>query len=405
MTSGPTTQKDGWRVLLTSCPAPPTPKWRNDAVIARCASSGAGIGRDRIPGRRGLCRASRGPLGPAAGVLHIGEGHPRDSMTGFPHDSAVRPRMSVLSGEAPMCRGDRSAHGRASTALSAGAFPHDSANPPPAGPARMCNTARPGPTPHIQVWPRSPRTHFWHRPGPARPGRTSGIASDLTPHHPLRADPPPLNHILMRKTHSVAGSPDSGPSSFASAYSSRTRTSHLRARGESGESRRDPGTGETPGTGLGAEILPRLRSRGLGGVMGIDTGTDMVVRALPRARRGHRGERQARRGYPGGRRTRCPTRGRPPRPTRGRWLSKSATKTPTEPERTRRNVDIPRLRSPSIPPQGAFVADSDTPPPRVATGAAPAPSFQRPAATNPSKEQRRLASGSPFLIIRVHRPE
>ena len=266
MTSGPTTQKDGWRVLLTSCPAPPTPKWRNDAVIARCASSGAGIGRDRIPGRRGLCRASRGPLGPAAGVLHIGEGHLRDSMAGFPHDSAVHSRMSVLSGEAPMCRGDRSAHGRASTALSAGAFPHDSANPPPAGPARMCNTARPGPTPHIQVWPRSPRTHFWHRPG---------------------------------------------------------RT----------------------------------------------------------------------------------TRGRPPRPTRGRWLSKSATKTPTEPERARRNVDIPRLRSPSIPPQGAFVADSDTPPPRVTTGATPAPSFQRPAATNLSKEQRRLASGSPFLIIRVHRPE
>ena len=217
VTSGPTTQKDGWRVLLTSCPAPPTPKWRNDAVIARCASSGAGIERDRIPGRRGLCRASRGPLGPAAGVLHIGEGHPRDSMAGFPHDSAVRSRMSVLSGEAPMCRGDRSAHGRASTALSAGAFPHDYANPPPAGPARMCNTARPGPTPHIQVWPRSPRTHFWHRPGPARPGRTSGIASDLTPHHPLRADPPPLNRILMRKTHSAAGSPGSGPSSFASA--------------------------------------------------------------------------------------------------------------------------------------------------------------------------------------------
>ena len=302
-----------------------------------------------------------------------------------------------------MCRGDRSAHGRASTALSAGAFPHDSANPPPAGPARMCNTARPGPTPHIQVWPRSPRTHFWHRPGPARPGRTSGIASDLTPHHPLRADPPPLNHILMRKTHSVAGSPDSGPSSFASAYSSRTRTSHLRACGESGESRRDPGTGETPGTGPGAEILPRLRSRGPGGVMGIDTGTDMVVRALPRARRGHRGERQARRGYPGGRRTRCPTRGRPPRPTRGRWLSKSATKTPTEPERARRNVDIPRLRSPSIPPQGAFVADSDTPPPRVTTGATPAPSF------TPRSNEPQQGTATPrqraVVIIRVHRPE
>ena len=287
MTSGPTTQKDGWRVLLTSCPTPPTPKWRNDAVIARCASSGAGIGRDRIPGRRGLCRASRGPLGPAAGVLHIGEGHPRDSMAGFPHDSAVRSRMSVLSGEAPMCRGDRSAHGRASTALSAGAFPHDYANPPPAGPARMCNTARPGPTPHIQVWPRSPRTHFWHRPGPARPGRTSGIASDLTPHHPLRADPPPpephpdekdsfcgrfagLRPVVLRER--------AGFQSNAHLPSARS-TGNLRARGESGASRRNPGTGETPGTGPGAEILPRLRSRGPGGVIGASARPGGVIQA------------------------------------------------------------------------------------------------------------------------------
>ena len=124
--------------------------------------------------------------------------------------------------------------------------------------------------------PARPRTS---KSGPARPGRTSGIASDLTPHHPLRADPPPLNRILMRKTHSAAGSPGSGPSSFASAYSSRTRTSHLRARGESGESRRDPGTGETPGTGPGAEILPRLRSRGPGGVIGASARPSGVIQA------------------------------------------------------------------------------------------------------------------------------
>ena len=139
--------------------------------------------------------------------------------------------------------------------------------------------------------------------------------------------------------------------------------------------------------------------------MGIDTGTDMVVRALPRARRGHRGERQARRGYPGGRRARRPTRGRPPRPTRGRWLSKSATKTPTEPERARRNVDIPRFFSPPIPPRGAFATDSDTPPPRIATGAPPAPARQRPATTNPSKDRRQPASGPSSLIIWVHRSE
>ena len=62
----------------------------------------------------------------------------------------------------------------------------------------------PGPTPHI-------------RARPARPGRTSGIAPDLTPHHPLRADPPPLNRILMKKARSVVGSPASGPSFFANA--------------------------------------------------------------------------------------------------------------------------------------------------------------------------------------------
>ena len=95
--------------------------------------------------------------------------------------------------------------------------------------------------------------------------------------------------------------------------------------------------------------------------------------AFPRARRGHRGGRRARRGRPGGRRARRPTRGHPPRPVRGRRLSKSATKAPIEPERTRRNVDIPRFCSPPIPPRGAFVADLDTPPPRVTPGAPPAP--------------------------------
>ena len=107
--------------------------------------------------------------------------------------------------------------------------------------------------------------------------------------------------------------------------------------------------------------------------------------AFPRARRGHRGGRRARRGRPGGRRARRPTRGHPPRPVRGRRLSKSATKAPIEPERTRRNVDIPRFCSPPIPPRGAFVADLDTPPPRTATGTPPAPPRRRSAATNPGE--------------------
>ena len=64
---------------------------------------------------------------------------------------------------------------------------------------------------------------------------------------------------------------------------------------------------------------------------------------------------------------------RPPHPACGGSLSKSATKAPIEPERARRNVDIPRFSSRPIPARSAFVADLDTPPPRVATGAPPAP--------------------------------
>ena len=278
-----------------------------------------------------------------------------------------------------MCRGDRSAHGRASTALSAGAFPHDSTNPPPAGPARMCNTARPGPTPHIQVWPRSPRTHSWHRLRPhAAP--SSPRRSPAPEPHPDEKDSfcgrfAGLRPVVLRER---AG--------FQS-------NAHL----PSARSRRIGGVPAGPGDGRDPRDRPGRR--------------DPPQAALPRARRGHRGERQARRGYPGGRRARCPTRGRPPRPTRGRWLSKSATKTSTEPERARRNVDIPRLRSPSIPPQGAFVADSDTPPPQVATGATPAPSFT-PRSNEPQQgtatPRQRVAvphyQGSPARIIDVRSP-
>ena len=60
-----------------------------------------------------------------------------------------------------------------------------------------------------------------------------------------------------------------------------------------------------------------------------------------------------------------------PRGPRRRRLSKSATKTRIEPEHARRNVDIPRLRSPLIPARSAFVADLDTD--RVRTGFGPGP--------------------------------
>ena len=54
-------------------------------------------------------------------------------------------------------------------------------------------------------------------------------------------------------------------------------------------------------------------------------------------------------------------------------MSKSATKASIEPGRARRIVDIPRFSSRPIPARSAFVADLDTLPPRVTTGAPPAP--------------------------------
>ena len=54
-------------------------------------------------------------------------------------------------------------------------------------------------------------------------------------------------------------------------------------------------------------------------------------------------------------------------------MSKSATKAPIESGRARRIVDIPRFPPRPIPARGAFVADLDTTPPRVAPGAPPVP--------------------------------
>ena len=82
----------------------------------------------------------------------------------------------------------------------------------------------------------------------------------------------------------------------------------------------------------------------------------------------------------GDRRGRRPCRG-PRRPSRGPRrcrLSKSATKALITPERRRRIVDIPHFCLRPIPVRGAFVADLDTPPPRTATGAPPAPPHARP---------------------------
>ena len=145
----------------------------------------------------------------------------------------------------------------------------------------------------------------------------------------------------------------------------------FRERVGSGAPRRGPGAGETPWDRSGRR------------------GSSRTV--LPRARRGRRSGHRGRRGDHPARR---PARGRPPRPVRGSGLSKSATKAPTEPERARRNVYIPRFSSRPIPARSAFVADLDTPPPRVATGAPPAP--RRHPQNNLPGSRRRLAPQYPY---------
>ena len=82
---------------------------------------------------------------------------------------------------------------------------------------------------------------------------------------------------------------------------------------------------------------------------------------------------------------------RPCRGPRRRRLSESVAKTPIEPGRARRIVDIPRFCSPPIPPRDAFATDSDTTPPRTAPGAPPAPPRARPA---PSPRRSRPVRGS-----------
>ena len=117
-----------------------------------------------------------------------------------------------------MCKEGRSAHGRISPALNAGAFPHDSADPPMTGSGRMCNSASTGPrsahpapaalapappgcsTPIPQA-PRVPRASVdsiklgsssrGTRPGRAIPARTHHRPARALPVGPVRGLTPP----------------------------------------------------------------------------------------------------------------------------------------------------------------------------------------------------------------------
>ena len=87
-----------------------------------------------------------------------------------------------------MCRGGPSAHGRISTPLSVGEFPHNLADLPRAGPGRMCSTVRPAPMLHSGLAvPRSPPS--WGRSTPIiRFIRSRGPLGER-PGQDLTADP------------------------------------------------------------------------------------------------------------------------------------------------------------------------------------------------------------------------
>ena len=91
----------------------------------------------------------------------------------------------------------------------------------------------------------------------------------------------------------------------------------------------------------------------------------------------------------------------PARPARD-GPSESIAKAPIEPERRRRNVDIPRFRQRPIPPQGAFTTDSDTTPPRITPEAPHAPPLPVPHATAPTRTPEPRPSMRRTRRVRSH---
>ena len=124
--------------------------------------------------------------------------------------------------------------------------------------------------------PRSPRTHFWHRlrphAAPSPPRR-----SPAPEPHPDEKDSfcgrfAGLRPVVLRECV--------GFQSNAHLPSARS-TGNLRTRGESGASRRDPGTGETPGTGPGPRSSPGCAPAGPEGSPGRAPGPAGLSRRAP----------------------------------------------------------------------------------------------------------------------------
>ena len=159
-----------------------TPRWGPAGGLLLPGGPGLSRKTQRPPSLNGgLLPGGSGSSWAGRGGVAIGKGRHRGWIPGFPHDSGVLSRMSVSSGRAPMCRGLRSAHGRISTVLSVGAFPHDSADLPLAGPGRMCNTTPTGPLRASEPG-GSARADDLHRFAPARRADPSSPA--------LLPDPP-----------------------------------------------------------------------------------------------------------------------------------------------------------------------------------------------------------------------
>ena len=95
---------------------------------------------------------------------------------------------------------------------------------------------------------------------------------------------------------------------------------------------------------------------------------------------------------------------RPRRGPRRHCLSKSVAKARIPPGCAKGIVDIPRFFSPPILSRSAFATDLDTPPPRTAPGAPPAPQPYPPTRTitpipaSPEGFLVRKASMMPFLV-------
>mgnify|MGYP000467963544 FL=1 len=104
-------------------------------IRGRRRADGCGSSSDRA--RRappeGRSRVVRGSSEAVRGYCTLEEAERRGPIVGFPRNSGLLARMLIFSGRVPMCRAGPSAHGRISTLLSTGVFPHDSADPPPVG--------------------------------------------------------------------------------------------------------------------------------------------------------------------------------------------------------------------------------------------------------------------------------